>query len=116
MPPTRSNPPEPPPLTELLTQMTQVVAQMAQIQANQHNNQNAPRVSIKEFLSMGPRAFVATREPLDADDWIREMARALDIAHVAEEDKVKYATYLLKGQAATWWENYQTMRAGYPIT
>ena len=85
--------PEPPPITELLTQMTQVMTQMAQFQANQQVNQAVPRVSIKEFLSLGPRAFVATREPLDADDWIREITKALDIAHVAEEDKVKYAAY-----------------------
>ena len=65
--------PEPPPITELLTQMTQVMTQMAQFQANQQVNQAVPRVSIKEFLSLGPRAFVATREPL---------AFALDIIEV----------------------------------
>ena len=96
--------------------MTQVMAQMAQFQANQQFNQAILRVSIKEFLSLGPRAFVATREPLDADDWIREITKALDIAHVAEEDKVKYASYLLNGQAASWWENFQAMRADMPIT
>ena len=90
--------------------MTQVMAQMAQHQANQ-NNQGNPRVSIKEFLSLGPRSFASTREPLDADDWIREITKALEIAHVAEEDKVSYASYLLKGQAASWWENFQAMRA-----
>ena len=74
---------------------------MAQFQANQQLNQAIPRVGIKEFLRLGPRVFVATREPLDADDWIHEITKALDIAHVAEEDKVKYASYLLKGQAAS---------------
>ena len=52
-------------------------------------------MSIKDFLSLGPKPFVSTCEPPDADDWIRDITRALDIAHVAEEDKVNYVTYLL---------------------
>ena len=35
--------PEPPPITELLTQMTQVMMQMAQFQATQQVNQAIPR-------------------------------------------------------------------------
>ena len=66
-----------------------------QHQANQ-NNQANQRVNIKDFLSVSPKSFVATREPLDADDWIRDVSRALEISRVAEEDKVNFVTYLLK--------------------
>ena len=106
----RTNPPEPLPLTSLLGQMTQVLAQMAQRQANQ-NNQGNQRVNIKEFLSLGHKHFVSTREPLDVDDWIRDMSKALEIAHMAEEDKVHYVTYLFKGQSASCWDNFQAMGA-----
>ena len=88
---------------------------MAQQQANQ-NNQANQRVSIKDFLSLGPKPFVSTREPLDADDWIRDISRALEIAHVAKADKGNYVTYLLKGQSASWWENFKEMRGGAHTT
>ena len=96
-----SDPPNPPPITELLGQMTQVVAQMAAYQATQNNqgnrNEGNARVSIKDFLSLGPRTFSSPKEPLDADDWLREMNRTLDITHAAEQDKVPYVSYLLRG-------------------
>ena len=98
-----------------MAQMTQVLAQMAQQQANQ-NTQANQRVSIKDFLSLGPKPFVSTREPPDTDDWIRDITRDLEIAHMADEDKVNYVTYLLKGQSASWWENFKEMRGGAHTT
>ena len=112
----RTNPPEPPPIAALMAQMTQVLAQMAEQQQATQNNQANQRVSIKDFLSLGPKPFVYTREPLDADDWICDVTRAPEIARVAEEDKVNYVTYLLKGLAASWWENFKEMRGGAHIT
>ena len=112
----RPNAPPEPPITALMAQMTQVLAQMAeQHQANQNNHANQ-RVNIKDFLSVSPKPFVATREPRDADDWIRDVRRALEISRVAEEDKVNFVTYLLKGQAASWWENFKEMRGCAHIT
>ena len=58
----RPNGPPEPPIAALMAQMTQVLAQMAeQHQANQ-NNQANQRVNIKDFLSVSPKPFVATRD------------------------------------------------------
>ena len=105
----------PPEMGKVLSQMTQVLTQMQQNQ-DLGSNGNA-RVSIREFLELKPRTFDTSSEPLDADDWLREMNRTLTVAHVADEDRVPYVTYLLRGQSMSWWENFQAMRApGMPIT
>ena len=75
-------PPPPPPFAEMLTQLTQVVAQLAQQQANQmlhpnNHNEGNGRVSLRDFLNLNPRVFASSAEPLDADDWLREMNRTL---------------------------------------
>uniref|UniRef100_A0ACD5VRB2 Uncharacterized protein n=1 Tax=Avena sativa TaxID=4498 RepID=A0ACD5VRB2_AVESA len=70
------------------------------------------RGSLKDFLKFAPRHFEVTVEPLDVDDWIWETMRLLDSADVAEHDKVKCATHLLRGEAALWWESY--LRASPP--
>ena len=107
----------------MLTQLTQVVAQMAQTQANQmmhnnnHRNEGNGRVTLKDFLGLNPRIFASPIEPLDADDWLREMERTLLTARVAPDDYVPFATFLLRGESASWWENRQAMRApGATIT
>ena len=86
-------PPPPPPFSEKLTQLTQVVARMAQQQANQmlhQNNRNEGngRVSLRDFHNLNSRIFASSTEPLDADDWLREMNRTLVTARVAPDDRV----------------------------
>ncbi|XP_071676726.1 uncharacterized protein [Lolium perenne] len=104
-------PPPPPPLGPALLQMTQLLSQMQQTQHNfdqaRHDN---GRVMIRDFLQLNPRSFDSTPEPLDADDWVRDVNRMLNTAGVAPEDKVRFATHLLKGGSAAWWENFLEMR------
>jgi hypothetical protein len=49
-------------------------------------------------------------EPLDADDWVRDVNRMLTTAGVAQGEKVRFATHLLKGGSAAWWENFLEKR------
>ena len=67
-------------------------------------------MTIRDFLQLNSRTFDATPEPLDADDWVCDVNRMLNTAGVAPEDKVRYATHLLKGGSAAWWDHYQEMR------
>nr|XP_051229462.1 uncharacterized protein LOC127347297 [Lolium perenne] len=111
-------PPPPPEMGQAMLQMTQLLAQMQQHQHNvdQANRQGNGRVMIRDFLQLNPRSFDATPQPLDADDWVRDVNRMLNIAGVAPEDKVKYATHLLKGGSAAWWDHYQEMRGGADVS
>nr|XP_051208170.1 uncharacterized protein LOC127324216 [Lolium perenne] len=104
-------PPPPPLLGPALLQMTQLLGQMQQTQHNfDQARQGNGRVMIRDFLQLNPRSFDSTPEPLDADDWVRDVNRMLNTAGVAPEDKVRFATHLLTGGSAAWWENFLEMR------
>jgi hypothetical protein len=90
--------------------MTQLMGQMQQ---SQHRND---RVNIREFLELQPPTFQPTDDPIDADDWLKEINRTLSVAAVAEQDKVLFATHLLIGESAAWWENFQEMRGPDVLT
>jgi hypothetical protein len=62
-------------------------------------------VSLTEFLQTNPLTFATAPEPMDADDWLRDTERKLKTVRCNDEEKVRYATYLLSGLAASWWDN-----------
>ena len=49
--------------------------------------------------------FSHTDKPLEADDWLRDMERKLNIAQCTDQEKVLYAPHYFSGTAASWWEN-----------
>ena len=59
-----------------------------------------------EFMRTHPPTFSSSPEPLDADDWLRSIAKKLALTRCDDRDKVLYATHQLEGTAAEWWENY----------
>ncbi|XP_071685216.1 uncharacterized protein [Lolium perenne] len=99
----------PPEVDQTLVKMAQVLNQM-QLNQDRINGGNA-RVTIQEFLQLNPRTFDVTAEPIDADDWLCEMNKTITVAHVADEDRVPYVTYLLRGVSAAWWDNHLLMKA-----
>ncbi|KAK1620361.1 hypothetical protein QYE76_025878, partial [Lolium multiflorum] len=44
-------------------------------------------------------------EPMDEEDWLMDTERKLRTVGCNDEEKIRYATYLLSGPAASWWEN-----------
>ena len=88
----------PPEMGQALIQMAQLLTQMQRNQAQQNVANN--RVTILEFLELKPRTFDGSGEPLDADDWLCEMSRTITVAHVADEDRVPFVTFLLRGCSA----------------
>src|ERR1041385_6548530 len=122
----RGNDPEegnlPPPPT-----MAQVLMEVERNRRDSHHllgviarntsQQRNELVSLNDFIQLHPPVFSYSTEPLDADDWLRSIERKLQAGHVADGDKVNYATYHLKGAASSWWENFLNMRpAGPPTT
>ncbi|XP_047057099.1 uncharacterized protein LOC124663440 [Lolium rigidum] len=99
----------PPEVDQALVKMAQVLNLM-QLNQDRINGGNA-RVTIQEFLQLNPRTFDVTAEPIDADDWLREMNKTISVTHVADEDRVPYVTYLLRGVSAAWWDNHLLMKA-----
>jgi hypothetical protein len=63
-----------------------------------------PQVKLMEFLQTKPLSFATAAEPMDAEHWLMDTSRKLKSVGCKDEQKVRYATYLLTGSAATWWE------------
>ena len=106
---------EPPPPPDYMAammqqfQMHQNFMEGIMAQFLNQNNQNA--VTLRDFLRLNPTQFRDAVSPLDADDWLCDVAHELDSARVAAADYVTFATYLLKGSAAQWWDLHKATQA-----
>src|SRR3954451_1140236 len=62
-------------------------------------------VSLSDFQNTRPLPFAIAPEPMDAEDWLCDTERKLRTVGCSDGEKVRYATYLLSGPAASWWGN-----------
>jgi hypothetical protein len=58
-------------------------------------------VSLSNFLNAKPLPFASAVEPMDAEDRLMGTERKLKAIGANDEEKVRYAVYLLFGLAAT---------------
>ncbi|KAK1682668.1 hypothetical protein QYE76_043516 [Lolium multiflorum] len=61
-------------------------------------------VTLSDFQN-APLPFASAPEAMDAEDWLMDTERKLRTVGCNDEEKIRYATYLLSGPAASWWEN-----------
>jgi hypothetical protein len=59
--------------------------------------------SYHDFLKTNPPTFTLTREPLDAEHWLRVMEQKFLLLDITEELKVRFAAQQLLGSASAWW-------------
>jgi hypothetical protein len=73
--------------------------------------------TLGDFIRAMPPIFTHSREPLEADDWLRTIERKFNALHVPMNDRVNFATYQLEGAAGAWWEGYLALQApGHEVT
>ncbi|XP_073152929.1 uncharacterized protein [Henckelia pumila] len=82
---------------------------MAGITALLEQQAARPRLSHEEdvaerFQKKGPKEFVGTTDPLVAEGWIRSLESIFDYMGITDADRVSCATYMMRGDAALWWE------------
>src|SRR6187399_1666122 len=119
-------PPPPPPPPEYMAAVMQTLDMQRQVlqgmlnqipQANANAQHQPAAITLQEFLRLNPTVFRSAANPLDADDWLRDIFFELDSAAVSPDNYVKFATYFLKGPAAQWWDTHRnTVPAGTVIT
>jgi hypothetical protein len=51
--------------------------------------------------------FGGSDNPLEADDWLREIEMKLEVVHASERDKVLMTVQQLTGSALAWWQSYK---------
>jgi hypothetical protein len=118
-----NNPPLPPPpdyMAAMMQQfelnrqfMTGIMQQFPRLDANQQ----PLSITLPEFMRLSPSFFRNTVNPLDADDWLRDISYEMESAGVTPANYVTFATYLLKGPASQWWATHrQTLSPGTVVT
>ena len=59
----------------------------------------------KEFFRSGPPEFVGEAKPLEAESWLEQITKTLDMLRVEDEElRVSLATFQLKSDASYWWK------------
>jgi hypothetical protein len=87
-----------------------VTALTAQTQGNQGNfrpvvPQNNSKIG--DFNRLQPPKFGGSDNPMEADDWLREIEMKLEVVHADDRDKVLLAVQQLKGRSLAWWQSYR---------
>ncbi|PWA76257.1 reverse transcriptase domain-containing protein [Artemisia annua] len=62
--------------------------------------------SYKEFRACGPIEFCSTEGVVYLVRWMEKTELVFNVSTCAENAKVKFATFTLKDEALTWWNNY----------
>ena len=89
---------------------------MAQFPRPNMNQQSAP-VTLQDFMGLNPTIYRSLTQPLDADDWLRDITYEMESASVAPASYVTFASFFLKGPAAQWWDSHRsTLPTGTVIT
>src|SRR3989337_2497843 len=118
-----NNPPPPPPSDYMAAMMQQfelnrqfMTGIMDQFPRPNANHQPAS-ITLPEFVRLNPSVFRNTVNPLDADDWLRDIFYEMESADVPPVSYVTFVTYFLKGPAAQWRATHrQTLPPGTIIT
>src|SRR3954465_11869039 len=80
-------------------------------------NQQPNTVTLQDFIRLNPTVYRSSTQPLDADDWLRDITYEMESASVAPASYVTFASFFLKGPAAQWWDSHRrTLPAGTVIT
>ncbi|XP_074336685.1 uncharacterized protein LOC141673855 [Apium graveolens] len=54
---------------------------------------------------VNPPEFKGSADPVEANAWLKEIEKAFELVGVRDEQKTKFASYFLKGEANYWWES-----------
>ena len=68
-------------------------------------------------MRLNPTIYRSSTQPLDADDWLRDIKYEMESASVSPARYVTFASFFLKGPAAQWRDSHRhTLPTGMVIT
>lgn len=75
------------------------------------NNPNPPLTHLanfKDFKVVGPPEFKGATNPIKAQTWVMKIEKVFEVSRVAKEQKINFATFMLKNEANYWWQANKT--------
>ena len=89
-------------------QQQQIIQQIFQERQSQQQqraeNQYECQINLLDFKKYAPPAFSGTSDPMEAESWLKTIEKVFHALRCPAEDKVTFATFMLQGEAADWWE------------
>ena len=89
-------------------QQQQIIQQMFLERQSQQQqgagNQYERQINLLDFKKYAPPAFSRTSDPIEAESWLKAIEKVFHALRCPAEDKVTFATFMLQGEAADWWE------------
>ncbi|WVZ75452.1 hypothetical protein U9M48_023502 [Paspalum notatum var. saurae] len=65
---------------------------------------------IEGFIKLRAPTFDYTDDPIEAEDWLREIEKKLDLTTCTDAECVALAVHQLTGSASAWWDSYWEFR------
>jgi len=65
---------------------------------------NNPRRALEQFQKLNPPAFRGGVDPIQAEEWLRQIEKILDVMECTETQRVSFASFMFQGEAERWWE------------
>ncbi|KAL5546204.1 hypothetical protein UlMin_005891 [Ulmus minor] len=62
------------------------------------------------FGKMKPAEFVGSTDPLEAEEWINSLETIFDFMQLNDQERVAYASYMLRKGARHWWSTVKLTR------
>ena len=62
-------------------------------------------------MSHRPPVFTHAADPLEAEDWLKDVEKMLTVTQCTDREKVLYASGRLQGIASAWWDAYVAAHA-----
>ncbi|XP_026424455.1 uncharacterized protein LOC113320773 [Papaver somniferum] len=91
-------------------QFAESVRTMDGVIGNQNQSRPNNVMDLKEFQKVvGERVFHGSEEPVEDEKWLKGIKKEFDAHLVAEEDRVRFSTYMFQGNADDWWESEKRM-------
>ena len=63
------------------------------------------KMVVERARRLGAQNLHGTSDPSEADDWFQGMEGVFEAMQSMEEDKLRIATYMLRGGARDWWKS-----------
>ena len=75
-----------------------------------------PTSALEKFRKLDPPIFKGTKDPIETNNWLKEIERLFRATEFSDEQQVILAIFVLKGDALEWWESTKRTHGREAIT
>ena len=67
-----------------------------------------PCRALEQFQKLNPPAFKGGADPIQAEEWLRQIKKILDVMECIESQRVSFTSFMFQGEAERWGEMIQS--------